>query len=171
MNQEKARSILRMFSGVAEVKTLDPLLDEAVALVKSRLRPGADTERPQLDYLCAAIANLRHSQLLAAQSQLTYTYAGSVAVECFGIVGMAAVSVKDGLVKLLRRDSLKHGISVRITEDNKIRLNFHVIVAYGVNISTIADNLVSNVKYKVEAFTGIEIEKINVLVEGVRAID
>ena len=98
-------------------------------------------------------------------------YAGMAAVECFGVVGMAMISVKDGLVKLLRRDSLKHGISVRITEDNKIRLNFHVIVAYGVNISTIADNLVSNVKYKVEAFTGIEIEKINVLVEGVRAID
>ena len=61
------------------------------------------------------------------------TYAGSVAVECFGIVGMAAVSMKDGLVKLLGKNSLKHGISVRITEDNKIRLNFHVIVAYGVN--------------------------------------
>ena len=98
------------------------------------------------------------------------TYAGSVAVECFGIIGMAAVSMKDGLVKLLRRDSL-HGINVRITEDNKIRLDFHVIVAYGVNISTIADNLVSNVKYKVEAFTGLEIEKINIFVEGVRAID
>lgn len=99
------------------------------------------------------------------------TYAGSVAVECFGIIGMAAVSMKDGLVKLLKRDNLKHGISVKITEDNKICLNFHVIVAYGVNISTIADNLVSNVKYKVEAFTGMEIEKINILVEGVRAID
>ena len=48
------------------------------------------------------------------------TYAGSVAVECFGIVGMAAVSMKDGLVKLLGKNSLKHGISVRITEDNKI---------------------------------------------------
>ena len=58
------------------------------------------------------------------------TYAGSVAVECFGIIGMAAVSVKDGLVKLLRKDSLKHGISVTITDENKIRLNFHVIVAY-----------------------------------------
>jgi uncharacterized alkaline shock family protein YloU len=99
------------------------------------------------------------------------TYAGSVAVECFGIVGMAAVSMKDGLVKLLGKNSLKHGISVRITEDNKIRLNFHVIVAYGVNISTIADNLVSNVKYKVEAFTGMEIDKIDIYVEGVRAID
>ena len=98
-------------------------------------------------------------------------YAGITAVECFGIVGMAAVSMKDGLVKLLRMESLKHGISVKITEDNKIRLNFHVIVAYGVNISTIADNLVSNVKYKVEDFTGMEIEKINIYVEGVRAID
>ena len=32
------------------------------------------------------------------------TYAGSVAVECFGIVGMAAVSMKDGLVKLLGKE-------------------------------------------------------------------
>ena len=99
------------------------------------------------------------------------TYDGINALECFGIVGMAAVSMKDGLVKLLGKNSLKHGISVRITEDNKIRLNFHVIVAYGVNISTIADNLVSNVKYKVEAFTGMEIDKIDIYVEGVRAID
>lgn len=99
------------------------------------------------------------------------TYAGSVAVECFGIVGMAAVSMKDGLVKLLRRDSLKHGISVRIDEDNRICLDFHVIVVYGISISTIADNLINNVKYKVEAFTGMEIEKINIYVEGVRTID
>ena len=104
-------------------------------------------------------------------SDVIAMYAGMTAVECFGIVGMAAVSMKDGLVKLLHRDSLKHGISVIITEENKIRLNFHVIVAYGINISTIADNLVSNVKYKVEAFTGMEIEKINIYVEGVRAID
>ena len=35
-------------------------------------------------------------------------YAGSVAVECFGIVGMAAVNMKDGLVKLLKKESLTH---------------------------------------------------------------
>lgn len=98
------------------------------------------------------------------------TYAGSVAVESFGIVGMAAVSMKDGLVKLLKRDSLKHGINVKVI-DNKITLEFHVIVAYGVSISALADNLISNVKYKVEAFTGMDIEKINILVEGVRVID
>ena len=98
------------------------------------------------------------------------TYAGSVAVECFGIVGMAAVSMKDGLVKLLKKDSLKHGINVIIT-DNKITLEFHVIVAYGVSISAVSDNLISNVKYRVEEFTGLTIEQINILVEGVRVID
>ena len=97
-------------------------------------------------------------------------YAGSVAVECFGIVGMAAVNMKDGLVKLLKKESLTHAINVSISE-NKISLDFHVIVSYGVSISAVTDNLINNVKYKVEEFTGMEIEKINILVEGVRVID
>lgn len=97
-------------------------------------------------------------------------YAGTCAVECFGIVGMAAVSVKDGLVKLLKKESLTHGINVTLNE-NKLTIDFHVIVSYGVSISAVADNLISNVKYKVEEFTGITVEKINVYVEGVRVID
>lgn len=99
------------------------------------------------------------------------TYAGSVAVECFGIVGMAAVSMKDGLVKLLKRDSLKHGINVSLSDDNKISLDFHVIVSYGVSISAVAENLMSNVKYRVEEFTGMELDRLNIYVEGVRVID
>ena len=98
------------------------------------------------------------------------TYAGSVAVECFGIVGMAAVNMKDGLVRLLKRDSLKHGINVTI-EDNRISLDFHVIIAYGVNISTIAENLIESVKYRLEEFTGMTVEHVRILVEGVRIID
>ncbi|MEF9917067.1 MAG: Asp23/Gls24 family envelope stress response protein [Lachnospiraceae bacterium] len=98
-------------------------------------------------------------------------YAGSVAVECFGIVGMAAVNMKDGFVRLLKKDSLTHGIHVTISEDNKIKLDFHVIVVYGVSISAVSDNLIDNVKYKVEEFTGMPVEKINIYVEGVRVID
>ena len=97
-------------------------------------------------------------------------YAGSVAVECFGIVGMAMVNVKEGLVKLLKRDNLTRGVNVEIN-DNKITLSFHVIVSYGVSISAVSDNLISNVKYKVEEFTGMTIEKNNIFVEGVRVID
>ena len=97
-------------------------------------------------------------------------YAGITPVESFGIVGMAAVSMKDGLVKLLKKESLTHGINVDI-EENHIILDFHVIVAYGVSISAVADNLIENVKYKVEEFTGMEVDKINIFVEGVRVID
>ena len=97
-------------------------------------------------------------------------YAGSVAVECFGIVGMASVNVKDGLVKLLMKESITHGISVNIV-NNKLILDFHVIVAYGVSIITVCDNLINNVKYKVEEFTGMNVDKINIYVEGVRVID
>lgn len=108
--------------------------------------------------------------VVSIEPEVVSTYAGSVAVECFGIVGMAAVNVKDGLVKLLKRDYLHHGISVNIS-DNKITLDFHVIISYGVNIETVADNLINTVKYKVESFTGMQIEKINIFVEGVRVID
>ncbi len=98
-------------------------------------------------------------------------YASETAYECFGIVGMAMVGVKDGLVKLLKRDSSTKGINVIINEKNEITIDFHIIVAYGVNIATITDNIITSVKYKVEEFTGMAVKKVNVHVEGVRAID
>ena len=99
------------------------------------------------------------------------TYAGSVAVECFGIVGMAAVNMKDGLVKLLKKDSVSHGVNVVVDENNKLRIGLHIIVAYGVSITAVCENLIDNVKYRVEEFTGMDVEKINVYVEGVRVVD
>ena len=99
------------------------------------------------------------------------TYAGSVAIECFGIVGMSAVNVKDGLVKLLKKDYLNHGISVNIDEENNISLDFHVIVSYGISIEAVAANLMETVKYKVSSFTGLTVDTINIYVEGVRVID
>ena len=94
---------------------------------------------------------------ITIESEVIARYAGATAVECFGIVGMAAVSMKDGLVKLLKGDSLTRGIHVEIDEDNMITIDFHVIVSYGVGISTVAENLIENVKYKVHEFTGIDI--------------
>ncbi|MGN0308837.1 MAG: Asp23/Gls24 family envelope stress response protein [Lachnospiraceae bacterium] len=111
-----------------------------------------------------------HMGKITIDKEVVSRYAGSVAVECFGIVGMAGVNVKDGLVKLLKMDSITRGIVVKM-ENNKLTLNFHVIVAYGVSIVAVCDNLMENVKYRVEEFTGIDVGKINVYVEGVRAID
>jgi uncharacterized alkaline shock family protein YloU len=109
--------------------------------------------------------------IITVDPEVIAKYAGTVAVECFGIVGMAALNVKDGLVHLLKKESLTRGIQVKIDEDNNIKINFHVIVAYGVSISAVTENLISNVKYRVEEFTGMKVDKINIYIEGVRVID
>jgi len=111
-----------------------------------------------------------HMGNIIIDNEVIAQYAGSVAVECFGIVGMAGVNVKDGMFRLLKKESITRGINVSLN-NNKLILDFHVIVAYGVSIIAVSDNLVDSVKYKVEEFTGIEIEKINIFVEGVRVID
>ena len=105
-----------------------------------------------------------HMGNITIDKEVIAQYAGTVATECFGIVGMGIT------VKLLRKDNLSKGITVTIN-NNKLTLDFHVIVSYGVSILAVSDNLIDNVKYKVEAFTGMEIEKINIFVEGVRVID
>lgn len=97
-------------------------------------------------------------------------YAGSAAVECFGVVGMASVNMKDGLVKLLKKESISHGVNVEIVE-NRININLHIVVSYGVSISAVSDNLINDVAYKVEEFTGMTVNRITVYVEGVRVID
>ena len=111
-----------------------------------------------------------HMGSIVIDNEVIAQYAGSVAMECFGVVGMAGNKVRAGLVKLLKMDSMTRGIHVTIN-NNKLTINFHVILAYGVSILAVSDNLISNVKYKVEEFTGIEVEKVNIFVEGVRVID
>ena len=50
-------------------------------------------------------------------------------------------------------------------------MDFHIIVAYGVSIRTVAENLVDAVRYDLERYTGFEVGKINIYVDGVKVID
>jgi len=111
-----------------------------------------------------------HMGNITIDKEVIGQYAGGVAMECFGIVGMAGINMKDGFVKLLKLENAGRGIQVTMN-DNKLTLDFHVIVAYGVSILAVTSNLIDSVKYKIEEFTGIPVEKINIFVEGVRVID
>lgn len=105
--------------------------------------------------------------VVTIENEVIARIAGLAAMDCYGIVGMAAKNMKDGIVQLLKRESLTKGIRLTVTE-NRISLEFHIIVEYGTNISAIADNIISTVKYKVEDFVGLEVEQIQIFVEGVR---
>ena len=101
-------------------------------------------------------------------SEVIARVAGLAAMECYGVVGMASINVKDGFVQLLLGDSLTKGIKVTTQEDNQVILEFHIIVEYGTKISAIADNLMSTVKYKVEDMLGLAVANVDIYVEGVR---
>jgi uncharacterized alkaline shock family protein YloU len=94
--------------------------------------------------------------------------AGIAALECFGVVGMASRSFQDGIAELFRgRDNLAKGIEVRIEEDQVI-IALYVIVEYGIRINEVAKNVIENVKYAVENHLGLAVNKVNVIVQGVR---
>ena len=112
-----------------------------------------------------------HIGKISIDNEVIARFAGDVACECFGIVGIAGVNMSEGIVKLLRRDAMTRGINVSLSREGKLTIVFHVIVSYGVNIRTVCDNLIQSVRYRVEEFTGLDVEKINIYVEGVRLID
>ncbi len=93
--------------------------------------------------------------------------AGLAATDCYGVVGMAIKGVKDGIVHLLKKDSLTKGIGISVDEDG-IRLELHIIVEYGTNIPAIAETISSTVKYRVEEATDLKVAGINIFVEGIR---
>ncbi|HZG75292.1 Asp23/Gls24 family envelope stress response protein [Paenibacillus sp.] len=96
------------------------------------------------------------------------TIAGSAALECYGLVGMASKNkLKDGIAELLRRDNLGRGVDVR-READAVHIDLYIIVSYGTKISEVAHNIQSKVKYVLNDIVGLHVDFVNIFVQGVR---
>lgn len=93
--------------------------------------------------------------------------AGYTALECYGIVGMAAKRTTDGFVQLMGRENLGRGVRIRAAADS-VDVDLFIIVEYGVSISTVAANIIDTVKYRIEHLTGVKVGSVNVCVEDIR---
>jgi uncharacterized alkaline shock family protein YloU len=94
--------------------------------------------------------------------------AGSAAMDCYGLVGMASrKQLKDGIAELLGRDNLARGVEVH-HEHEDIYIDLHIIVSYGTKISEVAHNIQSKVSYVLNEIIGLRIAYINIFVQGVR---
>lgn len=93
--------------------------------------------------------------------------AGYAATKCYGVVGMAVRTGKDGIAMLLKKENIDKGIKVKV-ENDKVDITLFVIMEYGVNIGTVGDIIKSNVKYQVEEATGLEVTSVTVNVESIR---
>jgi len=92
--------------------------------------------------------------------------AGTAASNCFGVKGMAARSVKDGVYHLLRKESMAKGVRVEFHEDKTISIDLHIIVDNGVNLNAVGNSIISEVRYVVKSTTGTEVKAVNVFIDS-----
>ncbi|MDR3310973.1 MAG: Asp23/Gls24 family envelope stress response protein [Oscillospiraceae bacterium] len=94
------------------------------------------------------------------------TLAGDAATNCFGVAGMTLLSVTDGLVHLLRRESMRKGVRVAYNDDNTISVELHIAVGRDVNIPEICKSIQAEVRYKLESAAGIGVRAVDVFVDS-----
>ena len=104
---------------------------------------------------------------ISIEEEVIARVAGNTATDCYGVVGMGAKSLKDGIIHLLKRESLTKGVNVYIL-DEKLTIDLHIIIQHGTNIPAVAETLIESVRYKVTEFIGLDVEHININVVGVR---
>ena len=91
---------------------------------------------------------------------------GTAASNCFGVKGMAARSVKDGVYHLLRKESVGKGVNVQFHEDGTVSVDLHIMVDHGVNMNALGASIIEQVSYWVTYHTGTEVRSVNVYVDS-----
>ena len=91
---------------------------------------------------------------------------GTAVINCFGVKGMAARSLPDGLYHLLRRESVGKGVHVQFNEDDTISIDLHIIVDNNVNLNAVGASIISEVRYVVTNCTGTEVRAVNVDIDS-----
>ena len=100
-------------------------------------------------------------------SSSVYTdIAGTAASNCFGVKGMAARSLKDGVYHLLRKESMGKGVQVEFHEDDSISIDLHIMVDNGVNLTAVGASIISEVRYVVTKCTGTQVRAVNVYIDS-----
>jgi uncharacterized alkaline shock family protein YloU len=95
------------------------------------------------------------------------TLTGDAATNCFGVKGMTVRSVTDGLVHLLRIESMGKGVYVTYNDDNTISIELHIAVDRGVNIPAICDSIMNRVRYQVAKGTGVEVKRVDIYIDSI----
>ena len=91
---------------------------------------------------------------------------GTAAANCFGVKGMAARSLKDGVYHVLRKESASKGVRVEFHEDDTISIDLHIMVDNGVNLNAVGEAIMERVSYEVTNCTGTPVRAVNVYIDS-----
>ena len=112
---------------------------------------------------------IRHENANGSVNVSTNVYTeivGTAASNCFGVKGMAARSLTDGVYHLLRKESVSKGVRVHFHEDDTISIDLHIVVDNNVNLSAVGVSIIEQVRYEVTKCTGTEVRAVNVYIDS-----
>ncbi|MEG1561400.1 MAG: Asp23/Gls24 family envelope stress response protein [Raoultibacter sp.] len=92
---------------------------------------------------------------------------GNAALQCYGVVGMAAPTAVDGIAKILPNSRLRRGVVVTTTQAG-VHVDLYVVIEYGININTVSQNLVEQVTFALAEYAQIPLDGVEVHVQGVK---
>ena len=105
---------------------------------------------------------------LFLSSDVIACIAGAAATACFGVKGMTATSMADGIVRLLKREVMSKGVEVEELSDGAVNIGLHIAVDHGINITTVGSSIISEVRYNVQRICGIKVNNIDIFVDSIK---
>lgn len=97
------------------------------------------------------------------------TIAHQSAMESYGVVGLAAKNLAEGIAQVLIKDPTM-GVEVHYNGE-AFQIDLYIIIEYGTRITSVASSVANNVHFQVEKAVGIKVDKVNVHVRGLRISD
>ena len=104
---------------------------------------------------------------ITLDEDLIASIAGYAACENYGIVAMNSKTAGDAFRQMIGSDDVRRGVKVTALEDNSVDIDLFVTLLYGTSFYAVAQNAMSNVKYRVEELSGIRVRKVNFYIEGI----
>lgn len=134
--------------------------------INSETKTGAEANAVQPDdtvQACGGCGSVNISDEVVA------VISSMAANEVDGVAGMVN-SVAGGFAELLGMKNLSKGVKT-VREGDSVTIYLAVIVEYGAKIPDVSWNIQTKVKADVEAMTGLNVNGVNVSVEGITLIE
>lgn len=136
----------------------------------------ADTELEENEAAVAEAEDvtLEDEALVEVESEDSLTYSNGVIEK---IVAMATrevshvLGMKGNLMHFVQEqfgaENLTKGVTVEVTDDNRVVVNISVIIEYGAYAPAIFDDVKARVTERLAAMTGLEVAGVNLRIEDV----
>lgn len=102
---------------------------------------------------------------ITISDEVVSVIAGVATSEVKGVASMSG-SIAGGIAEILGKKNMGKGVKVEV-DGNTAVIDLHITVVYGAKVPEVAWEIQEKVKKSVESMTGLEVDKVNIYIEGV----